>query len=728
MATSPLSRRGALTTNIDLNPDTSELDAAKIDEVADIDKRSSDRQRRLASEYYPAVYHQELNARIRRNLTSALGLREGALRSDEIEQTADDLADSGTDPRLIEFAERISEDTSRSYKRAKSIGEELGLNVAEAYLEKQIAIHGGEILVRGDRGNNTLDVVAVIGKRPNLKLVVVEAKGGFPSATPSGKRSRKKPGLGVRKVVEQLGRRPRADTREVDYAEFRQGTRAYLEDLLRMDVELRYKLYNLYPEVFNALSGKSHAGFVPVDYLLVKGDAGDPVKGWAPKAQGWRFRNIVANERDQVRFARLPPALKRSKTALGKRGTNTDPSHNLRHLPNVTEDDKRYRQVLEKFERDRASEAAQERLQQRAAARRTVMRAGGRIGVFSGVAAGALAWQTLSASESNAATVFAASADAMVSSSVEGSDNGFFASVKVTIAEFSRMSTSFTSYVQNGLNELVVLVGGAVSAVSGFVSDIVDSAGVQAVIDKVSDDWAFAQELLNIAMLFSPVGTVAAAISAAVPIIQLIVEHWDQIRAAFDWVLKNVLTPVAEFFMAAFKVYIAPYRLAFDAVMAGFNGMGGVVGTAVGAVRSTVVGIVKAIGQIFQRLEINIGFPVNKSFGLKSVGDAMVAWASERLADGGLVGGQRGVVPRRASGIEVMAVIDRSVLRAAQAEERKIGYAYRPPFLHDGALPRTDNGPGPRTFDVRVADVDAAFAQIRMLQAVQDARFSPVGV
>ncbi|WP_132369727.1 hypothetical protein [Nocardia alba] len=306
--------------------------------------------------------------------------------------------------------------------------------------------------------------------------------------------------------------------------------------------------------------------------------------------------------------------------------------------------------------------------------------------------------------------------------------DGILPGLKATIAEFSRMATSFTSYVQNGLNDLAVMVGGAVAAASGFVTDVIDSAGAQKIIDEISDDWAFAQELLNIAMLFSPVGTVAAAISAAVPIIQLIVEHWDQIRAAFDWVLKNVLTPVAEFFMTAFKIYITPYRAAFNAVMAGFNGMGGVVGTAVGTVRSTVVGIVKAIGQIFQRLEINIGFPVNKSFGLKSIGDAMVDWASERMADGGLVGGQRGSAPRRASGIEVMAVIDRSVLRAAQAEDRKIGYAYRPPFLHDGALPRTDSGPGPRTFDVRVADVDAAFAQIRILQAVQDARISPVGV
>lgn len=643
-----------------------------------LDKKYDRIMERISKDYETALKEESSFAIARRVATTTLGLPKGALRSRRLNATLKEMVRKNRSEAEIDRARIASEAATHAYEHASTTGERLGLAEAERQLYKLIAVHGGRMLVKGSRGQHTLDVVAVIGRGPNARLVVIEAKGGKAKFTGTGDAVR--PGLGTRQVYSQDGRTPGNGTySEEDIIDVQQGSRLYLEDLLRMDTDLIAKLRRHYPDIHRALRGQRGAAYAPIDYYLIKGNAEHPSTGGRTSAYGWEFLNLAENSTDQVRYSLDPPVLPAARKKL------------------------------------------------------TAAKA---IGVIlTGVVALPLAGELISPVNANAdagdvrvdATMQLDGA--LLSDSIEApSDGGFLAGVKATIAEFGRMATSFTNYVQNGLNELVVMVGGAVSAVSGFVSDVIDSAGVQAVIDRVSDDWAFAQGLLNIAMLFSPVGTVAAAISAAVPIIQLIVEHWDQIRAAFDWVLKNVLTPVAEFFMTAFKIYITPYRLAFDAVMAGFNGMGGVVGTAVGAVRSTVVGIVKAIGQIFQRLEINIGFPINKSFGLKSIGDAMVAWASERLADGGLVGGQRGPAPRRASGIEVMAVIDRSVLRAAQAEERKIGYAYRPPFLHDGALPRTDSGPGPRTFDVRVSDVDAAFTQIRMLQAVQDARFSPVGV
>ncbi|MEV0771714.1 hypothetical protein [Nocardia salmonicida] len=549
---------------------------------------------------------------------------------------------------------------------ASKLGDHIGMIAARAYILQKIEVHGGEILVDGDRGEHTLDIVAVIGnpRHPlGLRLLVVEAKGGDSAE------------LGTREVYD-------ANRKKITV---RQGTREYLEDLLRTDVELYYKLLDRYPKLHKALVDRN-ANFV--EYLEIKADRFDSTAPSPSRISAWEFDMGSA----PLGFSGVDPVTPKAVKQIDKA-------------------------------RDERINSDRSRLAQNVRSR--ILKVGSAGVVVVGMTGGAqIAGAIVGAGPSSAAT----STGEFLSATNQLAGDDALISFRAKASELGRMLSSFKDYVQNGLNRLATMAGDAAAKMSAFVSDVVDSAKAQELIDKVSDDWAFAQELLNIAMLFSPVGTVAAAISAAVPIIQLIVEHWDQIRAAFDWVLKNVLTPVAEFFMTAFKVYIAPYRLAFDAVMAGFNGMGGVVGSAVGAVRSTVVGIVKAIGQIFQRLEINIGFPVNRSFGLKSVGDAMVAWASERLADGGLVGGQRGSAPGRASGIEVMAVIDRSVLRATQAEERKIGYAYRPPFLHDGALPRTDNGPGPRTFDVRVADVDAAFAQIRMLQAVQDARFSPVGV
>ncbi|MGW5920148.1 hypothetical protein ACWFPY_14215 [Nocardia fluminea] len=576
------------------------------------------------------------------------------------------------------------------------VSEKLGLDVARRYLQRM----GADILPLQQDGEGTLDLVAVYRGR----LIVIEAKGGASN-------------LRWALAQDDAG----------DWHWVQQGSLRYLRYKLREHAEILEVLKTYKNGKYRRLAEKLARNRAAVEYSKIQARhrvdaAGNRVLGDVTIERFYLGRNRTG-------LVAPPPPGSTHKPGTYLAGVGW--------APKMLDADKK---AAESRRKKLVVGRGTGRLQPGATVSAALAMGGLGVAAVGGAAAAAKGRLP----QPNPETISVAAVTPLTGQSPsEGSDpppdsaqpsdssqfgNGILSGLKSTIAEFSRMATAFASYVQNGLNELVVMVGGAVSAVSGFVSDVIDSAGVQAVIDKVSDDWAFAQELLNIAMLFSPVGTVAAAISAAVPIIQLIVEHWDQIRAAFDWVLKNVLTPVAEFFITAFKIYIAPYRLAFDAVMAGFNGMGGVVGTAVGAVRSTVVGIVKAIGQIFQRLEINIGFPVNKSFGLKSIGDAMVAWASERLADGGLVGGQRGPAPRRASGIEVMAVIDRSVLRAAQAEERKIGYAYRPPFLHDGALPRTDSGPGPRTFDVRVADVDAAFAQIRMLQAVQDARFSPVGV
>ncbi|MFD3703328.1 hypothetical protein ACFWUP_09295 [Nocardia sp. NPDC058658] len=598
-------------------------------------------------------------------------------------EVVDWLRPRETDPPRVKEIKRWGLDfvNNRSNSNARQKKGEL---VAEAVAKYHLKKLGADIMPRTRTGAGTLDIIAVL----DGKLIVVEAKTGTS-------------GLGDSLVLDDNG----------NYVLARQGTRLYLRAKLREDPELGEWLKKNYPGILKGLNSLGAEG-LDVTYYRVHSALVD-----AEDERGSPVKVLGASTIEQF--------------AVGDNINFVHPPTPLVPYKKPTREE--YRQGLS------AQNTGGRRRRPSAATVSAALAMGG-LGAAATVAAAvkhespepnpeivSVAVVTpLTGQSTNDGSVLPS--DSAQSSDLVKFGDGILSGLKSTIAECSRMATSFTSYVQNGLNDLVVMVGGAVAAVSGFVSDVIDSAGAQAIIEKVSDDWAFAQELLNIAMLFSPVGTIAAAISAAVLAIQLIVEHWDEIRAAFDWVLKNVLTPVAEFFMTAFKVYITPYRLAFDAVMAGFNGMGGVVGGAVGAVRSTVAGIVKAIGEIFQRLEINIGFPVNKSFGLKSVGDAMVAWASERLADGGLVGGQGRPAPRRGSGIEVMAVIDRSVLRAAQAEERKIGYAYRPPFLHDGALPRTDNGPGPRTFDVRVADVDAAFAQIRMLQAVQDARFSPVGV
>ncbi|MCU1644563.1 MAG: hypothetical protein JWN03_4838, partial [Nocardia sp.] len=120
------------------------------------------------------------------------------------------------------------------------------------------------------------------------------------------------------------------------------------------------------------------------------------------------------------------------------------------------------------------------------------------------------------------------------------SSDGVLSFLKTKAAEFGRMLSSFKDHVTNGLNALVTMVGDAVSKVSDFVSGVIDSVGAQGVIDEAAQIWAVGQDLINYAMLLSPVGSVAEALTVAIMVIQGLVDHWDQIRAGFDWALKNV--------------------------------------------------------------------------------------------------------------------------------------------------------------------------------------------
>ncbi|MEC3955814.1 hypothetical protein VMT65_22465 [Nocardia sp. CDC153] len=459
-----------------------------------------------------------------------------------------------------------------------------------------------------------------------------------------------------------------------------QGSRLYLADLLRVDFEFRRKLRKRMPELYDDI--RNGEGTDRIDFFKVHAKPAT--------AKGTPGRVLVSQAElgpDRIKF-HDEPIVHPKQQELARRADRHDARLD----------------VLQGLSTSRA-------------ARVSVLAAAGVVivGIGAGSAGATPVQADRNGSDSNASSI--------------GSQASFgdeiLAAIKVKTAEFSRMLSSLKDHVQNALSAFATMVWDAVSKVSEFASGVVDSVGAQGLIEEASKLWAEGQDLINLAMLLSPVGSVAEAISLAITVVQTLVQHWDQVRAGFDWALKNVLVPVADFFTTAFKIYITPYRVVFDAVMAGFNGMGGVVGRAVGSVKSVVGGIVRAIGEILQKLEIDAG-PFGH-FGLKPLGDLMVNWAA-RMADGGLVKapGARGSV--RPSGIHVMAVIDQSVVRVAREERRKVGYAYRPPFLHDGALVRTANGDQARTIDLRVPDVDSAFAQIKSLRAQHDVRFETAGV
>lgn len=588
------------------------------------------------------------------------------------------------DPSSVKAIKRYGNDltNNRSDRNAKSgQAEKVAEAVARLYIKRLDPAAEPKVLrrVKEKPGAGTIDIVAVV----HGKLILIEAKTGESK-------------LGPAIVENDIG----------EYDDAFQGTRIYLRAKLREDMELRDWLESNYPNIFADLHGAgAEVGYYHLHTPLV--DKKDKHGNIVTDGYGNPVKIIGTSTIKQFDVGPDP---------------DPDSDFDIVNLTNPPDPQKYKKPSRKRYEKNLRRLGL---LTLAGFGGGTAVLAAGAIITPAPAGAGAIPMEQV-----GQLPVRTDNGDS-ASEGSSSSEDGILSSLTEAVAELGRLLSSFKDQVQNGLNSLSIMVGEAASNMIGFVSGIVDSAGAQTLIEEASQLWAEGQELINYAMLLSPVGTVTAAISAAITIIQQLVTHWDEIRAGFDWALKQVLEPVAEFFKAAFKVYITPYKVVFDLVMSGFNGMSGVVAGVVSTVGSVVMGIVRTIGEFLQKIDFEVA---GKHFGLKSVGDAMVSWATGRMADGGLVRapeaarmpGAAGM--RRSSGIHVMAVIDHSVLRAAQAEERKIGYAYRSPLLHDGAFVRRDSGPGARTIEVRVPNVESAFAEIKAFQARYDMRFESVGV
>ncbi|GAB4582309.1 hypothetical protein Ntsu_01410 [Nocardia sp. IFM 10818] len=153
------------------------------------------------------------------------------------------------DPAKLELVKHFSAVVrkSRDARQApNNFSEEIGLAAARYEVQRMIADAGGDgvILVDGRRGNDTLDIVAVI----KGQLVVVEAKGGVS----------KHPTLGTRIVQDDAG----------DWHVVRQGSRLYLRTLISKDKGLRRRLIAKgYKYILDEF--EKDTGNIPVDYHLV---------------------------------------------------------------------------------------------------------------------------------------------------------------------------------------------------------------------------------------------------------------------------------------------------------------------------------------------------------------------------------------------------------------------------------------------------------------------------
>lgn len=215
--------------------------------------------------------------------------------------------------------------------------------------------------------------------------------------------------------------------------------------------------------------------------------------------------------------------------------------------------------------------------------------------------------------------------------------------------------------------KMVGKVGGVAKNLKKLTKAIRTASTVQKIIGGASKLWSVAQTALNLVWNASPVGWFTLALGAAILAITLIVEHWDEIKAAFSVVKEKVLDPVGEFFRDQFGEVLRPFTHISTAVSGAFKALCSTVG---GVFQKMVHYIAVVVDKVASLLGEFRWFP-----GVGGVADAMSQWAQAHMADGGLVGASRAKAPASSTDEivvnagrpkrAVMAAVDSDHLRVA---------------------------------------------------------------
>ncbi|MCM6774657.1 hypothetical protein NDR87_13010 [Nocardia sp. CDC159] len=205
-------------------------------------------------------------------------------------------------------------------------------------------------------------------------------------------------------------------------------------------------------------------------------------------------------------------------------------------------------------------------------------------------------------------------------------------------------------------------VKGSSEGVKKLSAEVANSAKVQKSAAKATTDMAGSQKNLNSAMRSNPLGMVVTAITAAIGVITLLVQNWDKVKTAFDWVYKNVLVPVGKWFSDTWSGTVVPmFKASVETVGGFFGSMGDTINGVWNGIVGTIKTVIGTIGNILKKVP-----DIGPGSLLRSFGETLVNFASpEKKADGGLLSGPGG--PRE-DRIPVLASNGEYIVNAAATE------------------------------------------------------------
>ncbi|MEV6773910.1 hypothetical protein AB0N05_35270 [Nocardia sp. NPDC051030] len=199
---------------------------------------------------------------------------------------------------------------------------------------------------------------------------------------------------------------------------------------------------------------------------------------------------------------------------------------------------------------------------------------------------------------------------------------------------------------------------------SAATKKLVDSAKVSATgmkpftdaVKKSTDDHKTAKKdhdehekqlgELDQALTGDGLGLIMKGVDLLKPWIDKIMAILGKLKDALVKAFEKALRPVADFFERVWsKVVVPAFQKTVQAVSGAFNKVGDILGKVFTALKKACAVVVKAVGQVLQKLDFTIPSWVpefgGQSLGLSKIGDTLVEWAA-KMRDGGLVHGPGG--------------------------------------------------------------------------------------
>ncbi|MFI5775977.1 zeta toxin family protein [Nocardia sp. NPDC051570] len=249
-------------------------------------------------------------------------------------------------------------------------------------------------------------------------------------------------------------------------------------------------------------------------------------------------------------------------------------------------------------------------------------------------------------------------------------------------ADSMKKTTDAAKASTDAMKKSTEAVKGSSDGFKKYTSELSKAAGPQKSAAKATKDMAGSQKNLNSAMRSNPLGVVVTAITTAISVITLLVQNWDKVKTAFDWVFKNVLMPVGKWFSDTWSGTVVPmFKASVETVGGFFSSMGNTVSGVWNGIVNTIKGVIGTIGNILTKVP-----DIGPGSLLRKFGATLVDFAGpDKKADGGLLRGPGGprddVIPVLASNGEYV------VNAAATAQNLPLLES-----INSGAVPRFADG------------------------------------